>query len=275
MNAPLPSPFARASAVERLEPGRYRIQVEPAWFQGPGAFGGLTAAWLLRALSGEVESSLRGSAARAPRELSGAFCAPVKEGEAELRARVVRAGLRVSYVTGELLQRGKVAATASAVFAAERAAAVEGFAELAMPSAPPPAEVPCWEVPGLPAFVAAFELRQCLGAAPISGRPDVESGGWVRLRQPEPVDAALAAALLDCYPPALFTRLERALPAATVAWSVHFLCPLPRPETPRDAYHLLRVRTQVGTGGYSSEDDELWAPDGTLVARARQLVAAV
>ncbi|MCA8925383.1 MAG: thioesterase family protein, partial [Planctomycetes bacterium] len=104
--------FAAASAVERVEPGRYRAEADQAWFQGPGVYGGLTAAWLLRAMT-----DLVGDPARPPRELSGMFCARIRAGEVRIAARVVRAGLNVSFVTAELLQRERVAATASAVFA--------------------------------------------------------------------------------------------------------------------------------------------------------------
>ncbi|MCA8925020.1 MAG: thioesterase family protein, partial [Planctomycetes bacterium] len=113
------------------------------------------------------------------------------------------------------------------------------------------------------------------GVAPLSGERGSESGVWVRPREPEPVDAALAAGLLDCYAPAFFTRVDERRPAGSVSWCVHFLVDLPRAETPLDGFHLLRVRAPLASEGYSSEDDALWAPDGTLVARARQLVAAI
>lgn len=83
--------FSLASAVEQIEPGRYRATADPAWFQGPGVYGGLTAAWLLRAMSDVV-----GDPGRKPRELSGMFCARIRAGEVQLAARVVRAGLNVS-----------------------------------------------------------------------------------------------------------------------------------------------------------------------------------
>jgi acyl-CoA thioesterase len=264
-----PTGFAAASAVTRVEPGRYQVQVEPSWFQGPGAFGGLTAAWLLRAMTDLVDAP-----DRHPRELSGSFCARVREGPGEIEARIMRVGLNVSFVTAELRQRGKVAATGSAVFSASRPDGV-AFADLPAPEVTPPEEAPLWTLPGgLPAYTDNFEIRHCLGTQPLEGL-GTEAGVWVRSRTPGPVDPPLAAALLDSFAPAFFTRVRERRPAGTVAWSVHFLAELPRTETAGDAFHLLRVRSPVAAGGYSSEDDELWTTDGVLIARARQLVAAI
>lgn len=265
--------FALASAVERTGPGRYRVLPEASWFQGRGVFGGLSAAWLLRAMSEEVGIPARQP--RHPRELSGTFCAPIKAEECEIEARILREGMSVSFVVAELRQRGKVAGSASAIFSSPRRAALE-FDELPRPEAPPPEECPAWTLPGgLPGYAAHFDQRHCLGVRYLSGERGAESGIWVRPRAAEPADAALVTGLIDSYAPAFFARRDDRCPAGTVSWSVHFLGELPRPHSPPDGYHLLRVRSDVAAGGYSSEDDELWAPDGRLVARARQLVAAV
>lgn len=266
--------FALASAIERIDSGpksgTFRVLADPAWFQGRGVFGGLSAAWLLRAM-GEVV----GNPTRHPRDLSGTFCAPIKAGECLIEARVLREGLSVSFVSAELRQRGKVAGSASAVFSSPRQSSLE-FAELPLPPARPPEESKPWTLPGgLPSYADNFELRHCLGVPFLSGERGAESGVWVRSRAPEPVDAALITGLLDCYAPAFFTRRDSICPAGTISWSVHYLAEFPRPAASPEDYHLLRVRSEVAAGGYSSEDDELWAADGTLVARARQLVAAV
>jgi acyl-CoA thioesterase len=269
MPASPPVSFAEASALCPIGPGRYRITVGPDWFQGQGAFGGLTAAWLLRAMTDVV-----GEPARAPRELSGAFCARVRAGEAEIEAKVSRAGLNVSFASAVLLQRGKVAATASAVFSTARPAEI-AFVDLSPPEVLPPARSPLWELPGgLPAYAEHFEIRHCFGVAPLGGTLGPECAVWVRHRVPATLDAPAATALLDCFAPAFFTRVEQRRPAGTVAWSVHFLADFPV-ELPHDAYCLLRVSSPVAAGGYSSEDDELWSAGGRLLARARQLVAAI
>lgn len=266
---PVPESFAVASAVERVGEGRYQVEVDPSWFQGPGVYGGLTAAWLLRAMTDVV-----GAPERRPRELSGSFCARVREGSAQIEARLMRAGLNVSFLTAELRQRGKVAATASAVFSTSRPDAI-AYADLPAPEVVPPQEAPLWTLPGgLPAYTEHLELRHCLGTQPLGGF-GTEAGVWVRPRVPEPMDAPLAAALLDSFAPAFFTRVPERRPAGTVAWSVHFLAELPQPGAKPDAFHLLRVRSPMASEGYSSEDDELWTAEGVLVARARQLVAAI
>jgi hypothetical protein len=60
------SPFEIASAVEAVEPARFRAVVPDGWQQGRGAYGGLVLATLLRAID-EAEPDPR----RAVRTLLG------------------------------------------------------------------------------------------------------------------------------------------------------------------------------------------------------------
>jgi acyl-CoA thioesterase len=262
--------FSLASAIRPAGEGRFEIDVDPRWLQGPGAYGGLTAAWLLRAMATVV-----GAADRLPRELSGQFCARVKPGPGEIQARILRRGMNVSFTTAELLQRGRVAASASAVFSVARPQGL-AFADLAPPAVPPASECPAWTLKGgLPAYTSQLDLRHAGGPAPLSGDGGEPACFWVRPKVAEPVDAYLATGLLDCIAPAYMTRKTERQAAGTVSWSVHFMADLPRPDADPEAFHLLRIHSPLAAAGYSSEEDELWTPAGVLVARARQLVAVI
>lgn len=260
--------FGEVTALRALEPGRFAATSDPAWFQGAGAFGGVVAAWLARAMAACV-----GDEARALRSLACDLCAPVRAGEVEVRARVVRSGRAVSFAAAELLQAGQVAATGSAVFARAR----EEAAGLDRALAPPPPSVPPWERvtpwprdPRFPVFTRFFEHRQCLGALPWSGAGQPLIGGWTRLVAPEPVDDALRLALLDAWPPAMLPVSARPIGGATVRATFDlFGGPAPDPA----AYLLVLARSATTIDGYSAEDQELWTPDGRLLGQGRQLVA--
>jgi acyl-CoA thioesterase len=263
--------FSQASAVRPLREGLFGVEVDPSWFQGKGTFGGLVAAWLLRAA---IEAD--GDLLRAPRELTCHFCAPARAGKARLRAQVARRGLSASYVTVRMEQREKVIALATATLGKPRATD-QDYTSLQMPSAPAALEAPRWDIgEQMPAFTQHFDLRTCLGGAPLTGAADAVSGGWVRLRAPEPVDAPAVAALLDCWPPAFFTRLQtEARPAGTTSISYAFHRDLPAINADPADYHLLEVSSHLMREGYAVEDERLWSVDGRLVAEARQIVALI
>ena len=266
-----PLSFAASTELTELEPGRYTLEVSERWLQGPGAYGGITAAWLLGAMTRVVAQP-----ERRPRELGGTFCARIKPGPAEVRARVARAGMNVSFLTAELYQRDRVAATGSAVFARTRPDAFSYDELTPLAGLPAPEACPLWTLPGgLPTYASNFEIRPCHGPTPLDGQRGPETAVWIRPRAPEELSYPLAAALLDAFAPGFFTRVNERRPAGTVSWSVHFLAELPRVESREDDYHLLRVKAPITTAGFSSEDDELWTRDGQLLARARQLVAAL
>jgi acyl-CoA thioesterase len=71
----------------------------------------------------------------------------------------------------------------------------------------------------------------------------------------------------DAWFPAPWPRLRRLAPAPTIELTVHFRAPLPLPDT----LLLGRFRTALVRDGFFDEDGALWAPDGSLVARSRQL----
>jgi acyl-coenzyme A thioesterase PaaI-like protein len=123
----------------------------------------------------------------------------------------------------------------------------------------------------LPDFTRFLEHRQCVGPQPLSGGDDPRTGGWTRLLEPAPVDAALVLALLDAWPPALFGVLAGVRSAATVRATFDLLAPLDglEPAAPL----LVTAQSVVVRDGYSAEDEALWSPGGRLLAQGRQTVA--
>ncbi len=258
---PVPLDVTRAS-------GRFSFGVEESWYQGRGAFGGLTAAALLEAMSAVIDDERR-----RPRSLTVHFAAPLPACKHILEVRVERLGARVTHLGARVLTDDKVSALASATFAATRDAPL-AYHDAKAPVVPPFETVPAVGVtPLLPAFCQHFEYRFCVGQVPYSGAEEARTGGWIRPRSHERLTYALAAALLDAYPPAVLARASSVTPAVSVDMTVDFFEPLPLANGHKDGRALIDARSRFCAGGYADELAELWSEDGQLLAQCRQLVA--
>lgn len=256
-----------------LEGGRGRALVPEGWGQGRSAFGGLVAALALRAMRGAVEQG------RPPRSLLTVFTAPVEPGELAVEVRRLRRGGSVTHAEARLVQGGELRASAFGVFGAGRASALE-VAPPPRPEAPGPDgldELPF--VPGVtPDFTRHLAYRWALGAPVFSGRGRREMGGWCRLR-----DGRGAAteerllALVDAWPAAVLSRLDRPAPASSLTWAIEFLQP-PAPAATAISdqagdWWFYRSETEAAAAGYAHESAALWDPSGRLATLSRQAVA--
>ena len=136
-------------------------------------------------------------------------------------------------------------------------------------------DVAPWADASMPTFTQHFEYRFCGGLIPFGGGDESYMAAWLRPRTPLNLDAALACALLDAMPPAVFTRLKKRAPAASVDFTLHLFHSFPLAvSTPEDAY-LCTVRSVVADHGYTEQLNQLWRADGTLLGQCRQLVAVL
>lgn len=260
------SRLQRDSAVERLEPGRYRAVVDRGWWIHRGPNGGYVAAILVRAIDAEV-----GDPDRLLRSLTIHYLRPPEEGSAEVAVVIRRQGRTLSTVTAELHQDGTLLALATAAVASERSGTPE-FDELAAPEVAEPDEVAGRERGALSApppipMSARYEQRYCIGTPPFQAGPAASSGGWIRQADEGPVDVAALVAYADAWSPAIFS-LGTFVPVPTVDLTVH----VRRDPSGFDtSWCLVRFRTNVAAGGYVEEDGEIWSRDGALLAQSRQL----
>lgn len=260
--------FAAVSRMIAVGEGRLRGHIDPSWGQGRVLFGGIQAAFLVRALEASV-----GDPERRLRTLSVAFCRATEAGEIEAEARVEREGRYVSHLSARLLQGGEVAATALAVFARDRDDALE-LNEPTPPILPPPEELDRAPVSSfIPAFVRHFDLRFVPGTAPYSQSAEAEARGWLRFAEPAPLDAAAFAALLDVWPPAVLTLLAPPRSSASVDLRYDLLQPLPLAGAKDDDFYAFRCRILHWRAGHGIDEGELWTRDGRPIARIRQLRA--
>jgi acyl-CoA thioesterase len=264
--------LARDSAVsETSAAGPERVfsaEVSPDWRAGRGPHGGYIAAMLARALGASVVDP-----ERAQRSMTIHSARAPEPGPVEITTRIEREGRSLSTVSARMQQEGKLIALVLSAFS--RAWSGPEYAEEPPPGVEPPdrervagglAQF------GAPPFTEHVVMQRRIGH-PFSGDAEpMEVGGWIGLAEPEPLDAPTVAFFTDALIPAPFTRASAAGPAPTVDLTVHFAVPLPRPQD-SDVGELCfaRTDTRVIHEGFFVEDGMIWARDGTLIAKSRQL----
>lgn len=257
------------TAVE-IGPGRFRVELNDRWWIGPGPNGGYTAALMLQAMTEEVLGLTAGGRQQPPRSLSVHFLSPPSVGEAEIEVTVEHQGHATSFISSRLVQDGVVKAKAMAVFSAER----EGpsFDHTAIPNVPSPEAGKEFDTAHAPVAVfTQYRAVPVIGTAPYSGGPKAETGGWIKLKDEQPMSAVLAAAMLDVWFPAPMVALTEPILAPTLEYTVHFPRELPVEGAEKPDWALVRLSADEGHDGHFSEDGELWSRDGTLLAKSRQV----
>lgn len=260
--------FDRDTEAHALGGGAYEVRVDRGWWVVRGPNGGYIAALLVRALEQAV-----GDPARVLRSLTVHYLRPPAEGAARIEVTLERAGRSVTSTSARLLQGNQLQALALAAFAVPRASTELHHAfppEVAPPEACPPrgpSPIPIHE---------RFEQRYAIGPLPFAGvrSREARTGGWLRLVEARPLDAALLVAFADAWPPSLFAtadvpELRGGIP--TVDLTVHVRTPLPVPGLAPGDPVLVSFRTREVSQGVLEEDGEIWSRDGRLLAHSRQL----
>jgi acyl-CoA thioesterase len=265
-------PFDRALALENLASESTKAVFAGAltsdWVQGRGAFGGLTAALLLRAIERVIDDKRRQA-----RTLHVHFTAPVRPGPFHIAVTRVRDGGLVSHLSATMTQDDQTVAFAVCTCAASRDEVVR-YDEHALLRVAPASEVDIVDLgpPIAPIFTQHFEYRFAFGEAPFSGARAAHLGGYIRARPPRVLDAALAIAFLDAWPPAAIARIDHVRAAASVDFRVELLPALSETVFDVDMPFLVECRSRFAAQGYADEEASL-SVGGVLLARCHQLVA--
>lgn len=239
--------------------------IDASWYQGRGAFGGIMAALLVREMQAKVAD-----AERLPRSVTVHFCGPATEGAVEVQTEIVRSGSRVSHVTARVVRGGETMTLATASFARPRPG--PSYVREEMPKVAPASE--CRDVPrglaGMPAFFQHVEARFTGHHMPFTGGSVPEVNAWIRLREPQPVDSAVVACLLDILPPAITSTFGAPRALASVDFNVQLFEP---PSIEPTDFCLCAIRSRWAGEGYTEELRDLWSPAGVLLGQCRQLLA--
>jgi acyl-CoA thioesterase len=245
---------------------RFVGDIDSAWGQGRAVYGGVVGAGLARAMGASVPSE------KTLRSFSVTFAGPVETGALECLTDVVREGRTATFVSGLIVQKGTVRATASGTFGAARESAVH-VQGVARPDAPAPDALPAMPYfeGVMPSFTQHLEFRWTHGKFPFSGVEETSIGGWFRFRDnSDPADASGMLALIDSWPAPALQNMKVPAPASSITWSVDLFTE--RPDARLDEWWYFDARTVFVADGYTSFEASLWAPDGQYVARSCQLV---
>jgi acyl-CoA thioesterase len=271
-SSPSDTAFARDTAVRPVHAGAYAAQVSPEWRAGRGPHGGYLAAIVLRALCDTV-----GDAQRAPRSLTIHHTRAPDPGPLVVRTATERRGRSLSAASARVEQDGALMALAVGAFSAPRPGPELG--QLAPPEVAPAdlrPDRPTPPVEGVPRFIQHLVMQPRLGPPPFTGAAaPMETGGWLGLYEPQPVDAPVAALFCDAWWSPPFVCLERPALSPTIDLTIHFRRPLPVEHSDPADLCLARFRTGLVHDGFFDNDAVLWGPDGTVLAQARQLALLI
>lgn len=251
-----------AVASEALGDGVHRVQVTADWNTGNQTPNG---GYILALLQHAV---LLESAHPDALSISITYFRPALPGPADIHVREVRKGRRVSTYDAVLVQSGKE--VAHAVVSTHDWDAVGSIEHTphAAPDVPRPED--CADaselIPGgLVPILDRYQYRMPVLGGWLTGKPSgtTEATCWIRAVDGRPVDALLAGAMVDAFPPV--TAEIGHIASATIQLTVHYRR---RPET---VWALGHVTTRHIISGYHDEDVELWDEQGRLIAQGRQL----
>jgi acyl-CoA thioesterase len=264
------SDLALATAVTPLGEGRYACHLDASWSALAGINGGILLAILSRVVEAEVGEG------RTLRTLQVQFMRPPKATDAEVQIELLRTGARATNARVRMVQGDRVILEGLAT------AMTGGLREIARWSPPAPEVAPADDVasptmddPRMPAIAERMTYSPRIGPAPLSGTPlepgePARTGGWLRLKGDQRIDAAALAFFADAWWPAALGPIDVMAFNPTVDLTFHLRTSLP-PEGLDPQPILLDIRTEASLEGLVEEDVRLFTADGTLLAQSRQL----
>lgn len=254
-----------------LEPVRrtddsWTFEVTEDWLQGRTAFGGLLAAFAIRAMRAEVGPDLP------LRTLQTSFLGPAPPGEATVRCAVLRRGGSVSFVDAEISTDDGPVAAVLGIFGAPRRSALQLDGPVADPT---PADPEIQEIPLIPSltpqFIQHMRLGWVGGGLPYTGASEPSTELLLRLREPRTTGEIELAMLSDAPPTPGISMLSEPAPASSITWTLEYLGAVE--PTVTNGWWRIQSAAEWSADGYLTQTATLFAPCGHAVTRSHQLVA--
>lgn len=275
--------FDRDTAVWRTGergPGRpaqdeqvvFGAEVAGDWRAGRGPHGGYLAAMLLRALMESVAEP-----ERTPRSLTIHYARAPAPGPVTIATTLEREGRSLSTISARMHQDGELIALVLAAFSLPWTGPEISEAQMPDVAGPDPSREGVKLMEHGPEFARHIVLQPRFEGRPLAGeqRPMLIRA-WMGLVEPRPVDALSLAFFSDALIPAPYMRMREWSAVPTVDLTVHFNERM-RPAADPDLHELCLAQTtsDLVHDGIFVEDGLIWAADGTLLARSRQLAIVV
>jgi acyl-CoA thioesterase len=253
--------FAGDTAVTQIGPGRFTAELHERWSSLVGIHGGYTAAIVANAMTTAVDDP-----SRRLRSFATQFASIPHAGPVDVEVAVERTGRSMTTTSARLLQEGKVLQVAHAASSTTRPGLA--YDDHVRPRDGDPGDTPRFSSSGGVGHFQNADVRLDPDVVLFGGGREAIVAAWLRPLEDEPIDAAWLVAMCDLLPPAVFSRTTGPVAAATIEYVVHLAAAEPR--VPPGEFVYLSCRSPLSNEGFAVEDATLWAPDGRVLAVARQ-----
>ncbi len=234
--------------------------IPSSWMQGRTSYGGLSAVLGLHSamlLEGDLPPL---------RSAQIAFIGPLAD-EVTITSKLLRRGRTAAFIQSDIASEKGLGLRAIYVFMKALDSEVDYAHHDAPDIGPPP---PDGELHSGPPefFTGNFEYAE-------KRNPDKEGvprfTRWMRLKERTGLDPMIELiAMGDALPPAAVALQTKGEPVSSITWFVNILEPEPKTD---DGWWIVRTDTDHARHGNSSQENGLWASDGTPVASGMQSVA--
>ncbi|MEM8862123.1 MAG: thioesterase family protein [Chloroflexota bacterium] len=244
--------------------GQLTGHTSPAYMNMIGPFGGITAAAMLKAIM--VHPDVLGE----PITLTVNFAAAVQDGPFVLDAKAVRTGRSTQHWFVSMLQNDEVVTSATAVFATRRK--TWGTTDLPFPELP--ADMQTIDQSMMPPWARNYRFQFAQGIGPLTpnGKETSESIQMVRDEPPRPLDFVSLTAISDIFPPRVFIRRPKFVPAGTVSITIYYHADGEALNAHGDNELIGHARANRFYDRYFDQSAEIWTPSGDLLVTTTQIV---
>ncbi len=235
---------------------------DETWSQGRSAFGGLSAAFAITAMTKQVDADTP------LRSLMVSFIAPIPPGEVEVKTHIQRQGKNVTQLSADVLSGGELCLQAMGVFGRGRAATASPPGDTFDPLPREQGIVFADHARRLPSFLKYFEGCWAGGGLPFSGRKANTLDLWARHTSDlSEFPAEQVCAIADIPPPVMLSHFTTPTPASSLTWSLEFLIP---PAQINSDWFYLHFDMEGAAEGYTQQSGRIYTEDGRLCALTRQ-----
>lgn len=261
-------PLDQATTLVLTGERRAAGSTSPFYANMAGPFGGATAATLLRAVLDDP------ACLGDPIALTVNFCGAIADGDFEVSWVEKRAGKTTQHWSVELVQDGRIAATASVVCAVRRETWTHRPG--VMPTVPPADDVPALDMGGRLGWLSRYRFRfvegpPAFGEAPPETPRSPRSVIWLDDQPSRTLDFLSLAALSDAFIVRIIQVRGRPSPMGTVTLTTYFHASKAVLAANGSAPILGVADAKIFHDNFADQDVSLWAANGTLLATGVQV----